>query len=164
MSFVVFAALLLAAIGCAIVGGIYFAFSTFIMRAFAEIPREHGMGAMQSINRVIVRSLFLPAFFGSAILSLFLIAAWWLGWGDLRSGYALLGALLYFLTSFVSTIVFNVPLNNELERTDAASPEAEGVWSRYLSRWTKWNHLRTATSLLAAIAFSIAAAEQEIGA
>ncbi|NIJ43420.1 putative membrane protein [Parvibaculum indicum] len=162
MSFIVFSALVLAAIGSGIIGGIYFAFSTFIMQAFTEIPREHGMGAMQSINRVIVRSLFLPAFFGSAILSLFLIAAWWFGWGDLRSGYALAGALLYFVTSFVSTVVFNVPLNNELERTDAASPEAEAVWARYLQRWTKWNHLRTVTSLLAAIAFAIAAAEQEM--
>ena len=163
MSFIVFAALVLAAIGSGIIGGIYFAFSAFIMQAFAEIPREHGMSAMQSINRVIVRSLFLPAFFGSAILSLFLVAAWWFGWGDLRSGHALAGALLYFVTSFVSTAVFNVPLNNELERTDPASAEAEGVWSRYLSRWTKWNHLRTVTSLLAAIAFAIAAAEQEMG-
>ena len=162
MSFVIFGALVLAAIGSGIIGGIYFAFSTFIMRAFADIPREHGIDAMNAINRVIVRSLFLPLFFGSAILSLFLIAAWWFGWGDLRSGYALAGALLYFVTSFVSTVVFNVPLNNELARTGAASPEGETVWARYLQRWTQWNHLRTVTSLLAAIAFAIAAAEQEM--
>ena len=60
------------AIGSGLIAGLYFSFSTFIMTAFARIPQEQGISAMQSINLTIVRSLFLPLFFGTALASLLL--------------------------------------------------------------------------------------------
>jgi len=39
-----------ALLGSALVGGIFFAFSSFIMKALAGVPSEEGIGAMQSIN------------------------------------------------------------------------------------------------------------------
>ena len=52
-------ALLFAALGSATIGGLFFAFSAFIMRALAARPAGEGMAAMVSINRVILRSLFM---------------------------------------------------------------------------------------------------------
>lgn len=65
----------------------------------------------------------------------------------------LAGAALYIVTTFVSTIVFNVPLNDALDKVDGRTAEAAELWATYLSDWTRWNHLRTAASLLASCAF-----------
>ena len=58
-----------ALLGSALVGGIFFAFSSFIMKALAGVPSAEGIGAMQSINVVVINPSFLSAFFGTAVLS-----------------------------------------------------------------------------------------------
>ena len=40
---------LFAAIGCAMMAGV-FAFSSFVMKALARLPAEQGVAAMQAIN------------------------------------------------------------------------------------------------------------------
>jgi hypothetical protein len=45
-----FALAFLAAIGCRIVGGIFYGFSSFVMQALARIAPEQGVAAMNSIN------------------------------------------------------------------------------------------------------------------
>jgi len=39
---------LLAALGCGLIAGVFFAFSTFVMKALARLPTSHGIAAMQS--------------------------------------------------------------------------------------------------------------------
>ena len=62
-------AIVTAALGSGLIAGLFFAFSTFIMKALALRPPAEGMAAMVSIDRVILRSLFMPVFFGTALLS-----------------------------------------------------------------------------------------------
>ena len=45
-----FALTLFAALGCGLIAGVFFAFSTFVMKALARLPSGEGMAAMQSIN------------------------------------------------------------------------------------------------------------------
>ena len=40
----------MALLGSALAGGIFFTFSSFIMKALAGVPSAEGIGAMQSIN------------------------------------------------------------------------------------------------------------------
>ncbi len=40
-------------LGSALVGGVFFAFSSFVMKALARVPSPEGIAAMQSINVVI---------------------------------------------------------------------------------------------------------------
>src|SRR5262245_27289109 len=61
-----------AAIGCGLLAGLYFAFSTFIMSALGRIQQVHGVSAMNSINSTILHSLFMPFFFGTTLASLLL--------------------------------------------------------------------------------------------
>jgi uncharacterized membrane protein len=58
---------LLCITGSALIAGTFFAFSTFVMRALAKLPAREGIGAMQSINLVVINPLFLGAFIGTAI-------------------------------------------------------------------------------------------------
>jgi len=67
-------------------------------------------------------------------------------------GCALLGGIVYVAGMLGVTMLFNVPLNNAL-----ASAGSE-TWARYLSSWTRWNHVRTVASMGAASLFIAAIA------
>lgn len=130
-------------IGSGVMAGIYFAFSVFIMSALAVIPQAAGVSAMQSINRVILRSGFMPLFFGTTLVSAVLVVLAIVTWEAPGSVAMCAGGLIYIVGMFVCTAARNVPLNNLLERVDPESPESGELWQRYLRDWTRWNHVRT---------------------
>ena len=68
--------------------------------------------------------------------------------------YLVVGSALY-LAGIVLTIVYHVPHNDSLALVDPNAAGAAAEWARYLSQWTAWNHVRTLTSLLAAVAFTL---------
>lgn len=135
-----------AALGSALVAGLFFVFSIAIMKALGALPPPQGIAAMQSINVVIVNPWFLVAFFGTAVVGVVAAVA---GWGGAGGAWALAGAVVYVVGSLLATMVFNVPMNNALARAAASSPEGAALWSDYLVRWTAWNHVRTVASLAA---------------
>jgi len=131
-----------AALGCALVGGIFFAFSNFVMKALFRIPAPSGIAAMQAINVTVLNPLFLALFFGTAALCVLLL---FLRWDSLS---ALGGAGLYLVGTIGVTMAFNVPRNNALARLDPANSVA--AWRRYVQEWTWWNHVRTLAAVAAA--------------
>ncbi|MEO0709083.1 MAG: anthrone oxygenase family protein, partial [Cyanobacteria bacterium J06649_5] len=50
----------------------------------------------------------------------------------------------------------NVPLNDALAIMRPTSTEGAQLWSRYLTDWTFWNHVRTVAAFLAAAMFTFA--------
>jgi len=55
-----------AALGSATVGGVFYGFSTFIMRGLRQLPPASGAAAMQQINIAAVRPGLMAALFGTA--------------------------------------------------------------------------------------------------
>ena len=51
----------LAAIGSGLIAGVFFAFSTFVMRALGRRPPTEGMAAMQAINVAVIRCSWAPS-------------------------------------------------------------------------------------------------------
>jgi uncharacterized membrane protein len=158
-----FALTLLAALGCGLMAGVFFAFSTFVMRALARLPRREGIAAMQSINVAVINPLFMTAFLGTAALCALVIIASLVGWTDAGaipplSGQAwrIAGGALYLAGNIVVTGMANVPRNNALAAVSPDDPGSARLWADYLSSWMAWNHVRTATALAAAAAFIIA--------
>ncbi len=141
------------ALAAALVAGIFYAFSSFIMGALGQLEPKSGIAAMQSINRVVLNPVFFLAFFGTAALSLAVAAAAWFNAPASVQLPMYAGSALYLFGCILVTIVGNVPLNERLARADAADPATEALWALYLTRWTRWNHMRTVASLLAAAAF-----------
>ncbi len=144
------------AIGCGLMAGVYFAFSGFIMNSFARIETAAGIVAMQSINDVILRSAFMPIFFGTSVGSVVITITAFL---DLAGPGAILklgAGALYFIGMFVTTLLINVPLNNDLKHAAPYSAHGAGIWDVYLQKWTRWNHVRTIASLVSSILFFIA--------
>ncbi|MDI6835624.1 DUF1772 domain-containing protein [Ciceribacter thiooxidans] len=144
------------AIGCGLLAGLYFAFSTFIMRALDRTGAEAGATAMNAINVEILRSTFMPLFLGTTASSAILALIALIRWGEPGSLSTFLGGVLYVVGMFVVTMVFNVPLNNRLAKI--SSGDVDAVWRHYLDVWTRWNHVRTLTSTAASALFIAAIA------
>ena len=156
MSSYLFVLTLLAALGCAMMTGVFFAFSAFVMKALARLPAEQGVAAMQAINVAAVTFAFMTALFGTAV-ACGALAVWALfAWGERFAPYLFAGGALYLIGTILLTIVYHVPRNEALARVEPHSAEAESHWRRYLSGWTAWNHVRAAAALAAAITFTIA--------
>jgi uncharacterized membrane protein len=149
-------ALWLAALGTALMAGVFFAFSTFVMAGLGQLPPPAGISAMQAINRTAVRPAFMTLFLGTTVACVAVIVGGFARWGAQGAAYALLGGVAYVAGSFVVTVAANVPRNDALARVDPASPEGAKIWERYLSGWTGWNHVRTFASSGAAVALIVA--------
>ena len=143
-----------AAIGSGVVGGIFYAFSTFVMAALGSLSSAQGAGAMKAINVTVINPVFMLAFMGTAVLCLVLAGGSLIWWGRPGGMLMLAASLLYLLGCFGVTMLFNVPLNNQLAAVAPAQEAA--LWSRYLDVWTAWNHVRTLASILSAILFTAA--------
>ena len=142
-------------LGSALVGGVFFAFSSFVMKALARAPSSEGIAAMQSINVVVINPSFLGAFMGTAVLSLGVGGLAVVGWSHPSASYFLGGAVFYLVGTFLGTMVGNVPLNDQLAAVAATDPAAVELWEHYLTRWTMWNHVRTAAAIVAALLFTL---------
>jgi uncharacterized membrane protein len=146
---------LLSALGCGLIAGVFFAFSTFVMSALARLPAAQGIAAMQAINITVINPWFMTVFMGTAVTCLLLAILSVLQWHQPRSIYLLSGSLLYLVGTFLVTIAFNVPLNEALAKASPDSIEGANLWAGYLSNWTFWNHVRTVAALAGAIAFTL---------
>ena len=136
-------------VGSGVVGGVFFAFSTFVMRALARLPAAEGIRAMQQINETVLNAWFLGAFGGTALAGLALAGASLLARSGAEAGLLLAGAALYVAGTFGVTIAFNVPRNEALAKLDPDDPGAARPWAEYLRTWTAWNHVRTVPAVAA---------------
>lgn len=142
---------LLVCIGAGVVGGVFFAFSTFVMKALAQLPESQGIAAMQRINLVVLNPLFLGVFAGTAVFAGICVVAGFFPWGEPRSILLLVAGMLYLMGSFGVTAAFNVPRNERLARMDSQSAEAVAYWPIYVREWLLWNHVRTLASVTSAV-------------
>ena len=142
-----------ATVGSGIMAGLFFAFSTSVMRALSSVTPEAGLVVMQRINVAIVNPLFLLAFLGTGLVSVAVGGLALLTFDRAGRGWLIAGALAYLVGVTGVTAVFNVPLNNALQ---AVKPDtAPVVWPAYVEAWTPWNHVRTVTALLATVCFAV---------
>lgn len=146
-----------AAVGAGAVGGVFLAFSAFVMPALRRLPAADGIRAMQAINKAAPDSkLFVAALLGAGALAAGAGAAA-LDELDEPSGIArLVGAALY-LASVAVTATYHVPRNDRLALVDPAHPMAAAQWRAYLAGWMPWNHARTWASIASCAAFVFAA-------
>ena len=112
-----------AAIGSATVGGVFYGFSTFIMRGLRQLPTASGTAAMQQINLTAVKPGLMAAMFGTAAACA--AVAVWTGvrGSSPRSVAVIAGSVLYLVGAVGVTAAYNVPLNNALADLDPTAPE-----------------------------------------
>jgi uncharacterized membrane protein len=151
-----FGATVLAVLGSGLIGGVFFSFAAFMLKAIARLPVPQAIGAMQSITRAIKNSVFLAVFFATAALAGVLGLAALFNWSRPGSAYLLLGSLLFLGFPFGVTLLKNVPLNNRLASAKPESVEGANYWREFHARWTLWNHLRWLGALAATASLLVA--------
>ena len=128
----------------ALVGGVFLAFSDFIMRSLSLTSGTGGVEAMQVINREVFRWVFMALFLGMAAISLVIAAYGGLLVGGGPGKLIMLAGLVYVVGCFGVTVFFNVPMNEALAGMDLSSEATQDYWTNtYLPRWTVWNTVRT---------------------
>ncbi|HVY05414.1 MAG TPA: anthrone oxygenase family protein [Burkholderiales bacterium] len=152
----IFLLTLAAALGCGLVAGVFFAFSTFVMKALSRIPTNQGIAAMQSINVVVLNRMFLSVFIGTAVVCLAIVACSFWQWGSPGMLWRVGGCACYLAGSFGVTLAWNVPRNEGLAAIDPSASASADLWRRYVAEWTAGNHVRTIASFAGAVFFSLA--------
>ncbi|NTX29796.1 DUF1772 domain-containing protein [Burkholderia pyrrocinia] len=153
IAFVTSALLWGSAIGCGLLAGVYFAFSTFVMTSLGRIAPQAGVAAMNAINVDIVRSPFMPLFLGTTLMALALVVIALFDRDQPGAMAALAGGVLYVFGMFAVTMAVNVPLNDALAAADPVTTHGTALWARYVHDWTMWNHVRTVASAAACVFF-----------
>jgi uncharacterized membrane protein len=156
MDGLLFGLTLATAVASGLVGGVFFAFSNFVMEALGRLRPSEGAAAMQAINITVINPLFMSALFGTGLASLVLV-----GWGvaDLDEPYAgwlIAAGALYLIGEVALTMGYHVPRNNALARVDSESEEGARVWRTYLVEWTRGNHVRTVVGLASCALLAVA--------
>lgn len=134
----------IAILAYAFVGGVFLAFSDFIMRSLANTGGVGGVEAMQAINREVFRWVFMTLFLGLVPVSLIIV-----GYAVSQSGgpvgiLVALAGLIYLIGCFSVTLFFNVPMNEALAGMELSDSVTEDYWTQtYVPRWTFWNTVRT---------------------
>jgi uncharacterized membrane protein len=142
------------AVGAGAAGGVFFAFSTFVMPALDRLTPSQSIAAMQAINKAAPNPLFMLLLFGTAAASVGVGIAAVRRWGEPGSALQVLAAALY-LVAIVVTAVYHVPHNDALATLDPNVADAGRRWSAFSAGWTAWNHVRTITPIAAATLLTI---------
>lgn len=145
---------LAAAIGSGVLGGLFFSWSNMVMPAFARIPAQAGIAAMNAANQTVYNPLFFLFFMGVPLLSLVLAVYAAMNLGQAGSPALIAGAVLITVGMFAVTMAANVPMNEALASLDPNGAAAADYWQVVLDRWPLWNHVRTTACLTAALAFT----------
>ena len=145
---------LLGVVGCGLVAGLFFAFSTSVMPGLRRLPAGEGVAAMQQMNRAILNPLFLAVFLGTGLVCLLLAVGAPFS-GRPGTAWIVFGALLYLVGSIGLTMVVNVPMNNRLDAANPLTDQGGAIWADYLNRWTAWNHVRALACTAATAALTV---------
>lgn len=146
---IVIVATVLVAVAAAGIGGVFLAFSAFVMEGLGRLAVPNGIRAMQSINVTAVTPVFMAVLFGTAVLGI-LLAIVGLADPSPATPWRVGAATLYLGGVIAVTAAFHVPRNNALARLSAESAESDEPWRTYRVAWLRGNHVR----MLAALASS----------
>jgi uncharacterized membrane protein len=142
-----------AVLGAGIVGGVFYAFSSFVMPGLQRLPPDQGIAAMKEINVTAEHPAFMVAFMGMTLLCLYLGVRGIVDWGDRRATLLVAGSALYLVGAFLLTAAHHVPLNDGLAEVRPHAAGAAAHWHDYLDKWNWANHVRGAASVGAAAAY-----------
>ncbi|MCH2077007.1 MAG: DUF1772 domain-containing protein [Rhodobacteraceae bacterium] len=135
----------------ALVGGVFLAFSDFIMRSLAITGGHGGVEAMQAINREVFRWVFMALFLGMAAISVMMVAYGALGAAGPAGTLIMVAGLVYLVGCFGVTVFFNVPMNEALAGMEMSADATRDYWfETYVPRWTFWNSVRTVACAISA--------------
>jgi uncharacterized membrane protein len=140
-----------------LMAGFFYAFSVLVMPGLRETDQLSALAAMQEVNRAVDGNVFFGiGFFGAAIVLAINVILAAFNWRSPAHLLALIGSVLYLVGVFGVTVVFNVPMNDDLDLLDPANPANRAKMDTYIEDWSMWNDVRTIAALVAFAMFATA--------
>lgn len=121
--------------------GFYFSFSNTIMPVLGKQAGNVGQRIMQDINKRVENDQFLGSFFAPIFLFIAMLLL-----GNPIGWQMYLSFIVYFIGVICVTIRFNMSLNRQL-----ANRKIRTDWPLFVQKWSKWNHVRTASAFIALV-------------
>ncbi|MBV1877151.1 MAG: DUF1772 domain-containing protein [Pseudomonadales bacterium] len=147
---------MLLAFAATLMGGVFYAFSSFVMTALSNIESSEGIKAMQQVNIDVFCWSFSLLFFGLPVVFLGFAIYAFIYLPVVVAAIFIAGSMVYLMGSLLVMAVANVPLNNRLARLDPEADNACEVWQAYQVKWTGWNHVRVVACLGSSLIYFIA--------
>lgn len=138
---------------CALVAGLVLGFAVVVMPGIRRLEDREFLRAFKVMDGVIQNNqpLFMFVWVGSILA---VVATLALGIGN-TSGLSqlllLAATLLYLLGVQLPTIRFNIPLNNQIQRLNLDTMEANELRDAretFEPNWNRWNQFRTVVSCI----------------
>jgi uncharacterized membrane protein len=145
-----------AAVLCGLQGGLFYAFSTAVMWALARQPHPSGMATMKTINIVVFNPWFTGVFCLAPVACVLAMITALARWPAPETPWVVAGGAIFLIGTLAVTVLRNVPRNDALDVMQVNAEGAAEFWSRYLREWTTWNHVRSASALVAAVLLTFA--------
>ncbi|MFF5205190.1 DUF1772 domain-containing protein [Streptosporangium sp. NPDC000396] len=143
-------ALAAATLSMGLIAGLFYAYSCSVMIGLGRTDDRTFVSAMQSINVSILNGWFFASFMGALALTA-LAGALHLGGGGRSALPWIVAALVLYGATFIITVVFNVPLNDQLAAAGAPDriTDLAAVREQFEATWVRWNLVRAVTSTAA---------------
>lgn len=133
---------------CALVAGLVLTFAIIVMPGIKSLNNHDYLQSFKVMDGIIQNNqpVFILVWLGSALT---LIAATVLSIWQLQGLERILllsACVLYVGGVQIPTVIFNIPINNELQATDLATAnetELKPLRDRFESTWIQWNTIRT---------------------
>ncbi|MEU8139693.1 DUF1772 domain-containing protein [Streptodolium elevatio] len=141
-----------------LIAGVYYCFTCAIMPALADADDRVFIDFLQRVNDTIENPVFFLSFLGAFLVPL-AAAIMQRRRGGGPVGRWIVTALVLYTLSIVTTVAFNIPLNEDL--SDAGAPSAiadpAAVRADFEDPWIAWNIVRTllATAAIGAMSYAI---------
>lgn len=107
--------------------------------------RSDGAYVMNEINQDILNPIFLGCFALSGVAGLYFLI--------FESNAKSVAGGIFFIGTTLVTVTRNVPLNNRLR--DLSVDNIAQVWQCYLDKWVFWNHVRSASAIIAGLLLTL---------
>lgn len=134
-----------------LMAGLFYAWSISVTPGLAKIDNTSYLKAFQSMNRAILNPVFFLAFFGLAVLLIYMSFKTF-GSPQTSQQWMILSAAVLYLGGIMFVTIFgNIPLNNSLEslQIETMTPaQMTAFRETFESKWNRLNMIRTICSSL----------------
>jgi len=142
----------LAILSTGLMAGLFFTWSNAVMPGIGKMDNTAFLGALKSMNKVILNPLFFLVFFGSVVLTLLTPFLAFKVVSKKVFTVLLVAGVVYLAGMFLVTVFGNIPLNRSLENSmldQLTTEQLQDMREKIEAPWKRLNWIRTVSSLVA---------------
>lgn len=122
-----------------LIAGLFYSYSCSVNPGLNNVDDLTYLKSMQSINRAIPNPVFFCSFIGTPVIMGIASFLLFKHGGGAAFYFMLAAFAVYFIGTFLVTMMSNVPLNNALDKIDIASSTKEQMQKARMAFEKPWN-------------------------